>query len=130
MELKVCPNPCAFASAAEFDVLPARRESSSKTLFEPLEMLKYCWVFPLSCRPSTLCSRQGLLIPSGGGRPSLSIPTGSSPSHGRSGSSRASTCKMQLQIPHIPGKIQSSQSKQMPGLFLYVILKTMYLPLR
>lgn len=48
MELKVCPNPRASASAAEFNASHARRESSSKALFEPLEMLKYCWVFP-SC---------------------------------------------------------------------------------
>lgn len=48
MELKVCPNPRASASAAEFNVSHARRESSSKALFEPLETLKYCWVFP-SC---------------------------------------------------------------------------------
>lgn len=67
MELKVCPNPCASASAAEFNVSPARRESSSKALFEPLEMLKYCWVFPLSCRPSALRSHRGLVVPSGDG---------------------------------------------------------------
>lgn len=67
MELKVCPNPCASASAAEFNVSPARRESSSKALFEPLEMLKYCWDFPLSRRPSALRSRRGLVVPSGGG---------------------------------------------------------------
>lgn len=67
MELKVCPNPCASASAAEFNVLPARRESSSKALFEPLETLKYCWVFPLSCCLSTLRSRRRLLVRSDGG---------------------------------------------------------------
>lgn len=92
MELKVCPNPCASASAAEFNVLPARRESSSKALFEPLETLKYCWVFPLSCCLSTLRSRRRLLVRSDGGsqpqhrwQPSISLPntTPSPPSPGR-----------------------------------------------
>lgn len=69
MELKVCPNPCASASAAEFNVSPARRESSSKALFEPLEALKYRWVFPLPHRPSS--------GPLQGGTPSPSTPAGS-----------------------------------------------------
>lgn len=115
MELKACPNPRASASAAEFNVSPARRESSSKALSEPLEMLKYRWVFPLPRRPSALRSRRRL---GGGGRPSFSIP-----SHGRSGKAR-------LRIPHVPGKTQSPQSKPAPGLVLDIMLKTTYLPSR
>lgn len=63
MELKVCPNPRASASAAEFNVSHARRESSSKALFEPLEMLKYGWDFPFAHRPAEHCSHLGLLPP-------------------------------------------------------------------
>lgn len=107
MELKACPNPRASASAAEFNVSPARRESSSKVLFEPLEMLKYRWVFPLPRRPSALRSRRGL---GGGGRPSLSIP-----SHGRSGKALNSPCPGKNPVP----------LKQ--GLVLDVTLKTTYL---
>lgn len=74
MELKVCPNPCASAGAAEIHVSPARRESSSKALFEPSQTLKYCWVFPLLHCPSELCSQRGLQVPSCGEKPNLSSP--------------------------------------------------------
>lgn len=119
MELKVCPNPCASASAAEFNVLPARRESSSKALFEPLETLKYCWVFPLSCCPIALCSRWGLLLFSS---------SGTQPQH------PPQPCANQKNAdPNSPspGKNLVFSKRASAGAFFfpwYVILKTTYLP--
>lgn len=113
MEPKVCPSLCASASAAEFRVLPARRESSSKALSEPSEMLKYLWVFPLSCRP-TLLSLGPLISPVGGEGPQNPSrqynPAPDSPHPGQN-----------------PNLLRASQCQ---GFLLSVILKTIYLLLR
>lgn len=115
MELKVCPSLCTSASAAEFRVPPARRESSSKALSEPSEMLKYLWVFPLPCCPCALRSHWGLSSRRWGER-GHRIPAGSwdsapdSPYPGQN-----------------PNLLRASQCQ---GFFLSVILKTIYLLLR
>lgn len=105
MELKVCPSLCASASAAEFRVLPARRESSSKALSEPSEMLKYLWVFPLSCHPCALRSHWGLSSPRWGER-GHRIPAGST---------------TQLPIPHIPGKTPIFSEQASARAFFYLL---------
>ena len=104
MELKVCPNPRASASAAEFNVSPARRESSSKTLFEPLEMLNYCWVFPLRCCPRALRSHRGLRV-----LPGVADPAPASLQ------AAAVHRPAQLQIPQAQGKNHLLQASKHQG---------------
>lgn len=117
MELKVCPNPRTSASAAEFNVSPARRESSSKALFEPLEMLKYCWVFPLAHHPSVLRSRQGLLVPSAVGDPASASPWAAAPATAARAAAVRQPAKRNSKFPRSREKPNLLKASKCQGFF-------------